>query len=144
MLGIFGDEPECADPYFTETNLYTRRADYHQEEVSYVEYEKGSDIPVAIGAGVHHSFSLDEVSGRLKAGGELYNVTYLDFIGVAQGHRGKRLGKYVSLSCLHALKRRGMKYCTLWTQPHRSSAVAMYEKLGFVVTARVVALEKLW
>jgi ribosomal protein S18 acetylase RimI-like enzyme len=142
MLAIFGDDPECADPYFTESNLYTSRESYHSEEVVYVECE-GTETPVAIGAGVHHLFSLDTVCGELEACVDgIYDITYLDWIGVVPGHRGRRLGWYISLACLHSLRRRGKSYCTLWTQPHRTSAVALYEALGFSVSAKAVALEK--
>jgi ribosomal protein S18 acetylase RimI-like enzyme len=142
MLVTFSDEPECGDPYFTESNLYTSRADYHPEEVVYVECD-GGEIPVAIGAGVHHAFDLEPASGNLQPCNEgAYDITYLDWIGVLPDHRGKRLGQYISLACLHSLKRRGKGYCTLWTQPHRKSAVALYKKLGFKLSARVVSLEK--
>ena len=69
-------------------------------------------------------------------------VVYLDWIGVSAEHRGKRLGEYISVRCLKSLVDRGEGYCTLWTQPSRVAAIRLYERLGFVQIARVVALER--
>jgi hypothetical protein len=63
MLAIF-PEPECQDSYFTAENLYTRRSDYAEDEVVFLEFE-GSDAAVAIGAGVAHSFGLSTDTGAI-------------------------------------------------------------------------------
>ena len=69
-------------------------------------------------------------------------TAYLDWIGVLPQHRGKKLGEYVSVACLRSLAARGERYCTLWTQPSRVAAIGLYERLGFVEIAKVVALER--
>ena len=68
-------------------------------------------------------------------------TTYLDWIGVLPQHRGKKLGEYITISCLQSLTGRGERYCTLWTQPSRVAAIGLYQRLGFVQIAQVVALE---
>ena len=149
MLAIF-PEPECADPYFTAENLYTRRRDYAKDEVVMIECE-GADTAVGIGAGVAHSFGLNTSTGDIVPDsdtdgtahdGEVapQRIVYLDWIGLLPAHRGKRLGEYISVSCLRSLAERGESYCTLWTQPSRAAAIRLYRRLGFVQIARVVEL----
>ena len=138
-------ESDCEDPYFTAANLYTRRSDYHMEEVVLVERE-GDEYPAAIGAGVSHAFSLRlDAEGRLDfdldADGR-HRTTYLDWIGVTGEHRGKQIGQVVSLTCMHALRSRGFGYCTLWTTPAREAAVRLYTRLGFLPIAKMVSLQR--
>ena len=153
MLAIF-PEPECQDPYFTAENLYTRRHDYAEDEVVMVECE-GTSTAVGIGAGVAHSFEINTQTGTIVDGSSVgsgavdstatngaYRIVYLDWIGVMPEHRGKRIGEYISVSCLKSLMDRGEQYCTLWTQLSRVAAIRLYERLGFVQIARVVALER--
>ena len=67
--------------------------------------------------------------------GRKLTICYLDWIGVTPANRGKGLGYYVSLACLHHLQQRGEAYCTLWTTPSRAAAVRLYTRLGFVEIA---------
>jgi len=154
MLAIF-PQPECQDPYFTAENLYTRRHDYAEDEVVMVECE-GTSTAVGIGAGVAHSFEINAQTGTIVVDGSsggggavdsiaansAHRIVYLDWIGVLPEHRGKRIGEYISVSCLKSLMDRGEQYCTLWTQLSRVAAIRLYERLGFVQIARVVALER--
>ena len=111
----FGSE---ASPDAFEAN-YSGRATFDPHEVVFVEC---GEEPVAVSAGVHHRYEVD---------GQPFEVAYLDNVGVVPEHQGRGLGKFVCLSCMDYLKRRGNRRCTLVTQPFRVPAVRLYEKLGF-------------
>lgn len=132
-------EPDCRDPAFTVPALYTTRSDYHPEELVLVSAADAPTKVAAAGTGVVHSFEAPAAgngTARLKL-----KICYLDWIGVNTTSRGKGLGRYVSLACLHHLYERGEAYCTLWTVPGRAAAVRLYTKLGFVEIAAMRAYE---
>lgn len=82
-----------------------------------VEWEE-SDTAVAIGAGVAHSFGLNTCTGAIVAGPDgdvnvrAVKTTYLDWIGVLPAHRGKKLGEFITVSCLRSLTDRGERVST--------------------------------
>lgn len=114
---------ETQDPPGTFEQLYSTRSTFQPDEVVFVEC---GDELVAISAGVDH---YEDIVGKRC------RIAYLDWVGVKSEHRGKRLGNYICLACMHYLRRRGNSYCTLITQPYRAAAVRLYEKLGFRTAA---------
>lgn len=57
---------------------------------------------------------------------------YIDWVGVLDAYRGKRLGAALTVACLNFLAAAGLRHTGLWTQENRLTAVALYEKNGFV------------
>ncbi len=55
----------------------------------------------------------------------------IEWVGVLDAHRGKRLGEDLVVTCLNAIAERGSLPALLLTQPFRVPAVRLYEKLGF-------------
>lgn len=98
---------------------FSGRPNFDPEELTFVDYH--GQI-VAMCGGVVREFLLK---------GRKYRHSYLDWLGTRQAHRGKGLARIVSLSCLHYLKRKGMKYVGLITQSYRQGAINLYKKLGF-------------
>ena len=78
----------------------------------------------------------DEIIGiaagvvRRTSGGARYG--YVDWVGVLDAHRGKRLGAALTVACLNFLATAGLRHTGLWTQENRLAAIALYEKNGFV------------
>ncbi len=59
----------------------------------------------------------------------------IEWVGVLDAHRGKRLGEELVVACLNAIAERGYLPALLLTQPFRVPAVKLYEKLGFATIA---------
>lgn len=55
----------------------------------------------------------------------------IEYVGVLDEHRGRRLGEALMLACLDYTKRHDVQPCQLITQRFRTAAVTLYEKLGF-------------
>jgi ribosomal protein S18 acetylase RimI-like enzyme len=91
---------------------------------------------VAAGAGVVHRFSVPPEAH------DTFQIAYLDWIGVLDEHRGNGLGRFVSLQALRSMAVRGIAYATLWTQPERTAAIALYESIGFVRLGACLHLHK--
>jgi ribosomal protein S18 acetylase RimI-like enzyme len=60
-----------------------------------------------------------------------YSGCQIEYVGVLDTHRGKRLGEMLMRTCLNYTKHHGVQPCQLITQPFRQGAVPLYEKLGF-------------
>lgn len=55
----------------------------------------------------------------------------IEYVGMLEEHRGKKLGEALMVECLNYTKQHGVVPCQLITQPFRTAAVSLYEKLGF-------------
>lgn len=55
----------------------------------------------------------------------------IEYVGVREEHRGKRLGELLMYACLNHAQRHQVRPCQLITQRFRTAAVTLYEKLGF-------------
>jgi len=55
----------------------------------------------------------------------------IHYVGVMPGHRGKRLGYWVTLQAMHRIAREGWEYATLETDDFRLPAIKTYLRLGF-------------
>jgi ribosomal protein S18 acetylase RimI-like enzyme len=62
---------------------------------------------------------------------ETYSGAQIEYVGVAEGFRGLRLGEMLVRACLNYVKDLHVKPCQLITQPFRVPAVTLYERLGF-------------
>ena len=100
-------EPDCRDPAFTVPALYTTRPDFHPEELVLVSAADAPTTVAAAGTGVVHSFESPAMADGTA--GRKLTICYLDWIGVTPANRGKGLGYYVSLACLHHLQQRGRR-----------------------------------
>lgn len=56
---------------------------------------------------------------------------YLHYVGCADAHRGKGVGKAVSYAALHRIKKEGRAKAVLRTDDSRIPAIRMYIKLNF-------------
>ncbi len=56
---------------------------------------------------------------------------YLHWVGVHPDHRGKHLGRAVSLAVLHEFVALGCRDAVLETDDHRLAAIKVYKALGF-------------
>ena len=121
---------ETREPMDAFEKYYSGRPTFDPDEVVFVEH--GGDL-VAICAGIDDFKHFE---------GQQFSVAYLDWVGALPAHRGKGLGEFVCVYCMRYLKRRGVTYCTLVTQPVRVPAVRLYKKLGFEQIAAAVAFEK--
>lgn len=68
----------------------------------------------------HDPDNLDTISG-----------CQIEYVGVLDEHRGKKLGEALMVECLNYTKLHRVTPCQLITQPFRTAAVNLYEKLGF-------------
>jgi mycothiol synthase len=59
---------------------------------------------------------------------------YLHWVGVHPDHRGKQLGKIVTIAVLEEFVKLGCKDAVLETQDHRLPAIRTYKNLGFEET----------
>lgn len=66
---------------------------------------------------------------RMLRGGQI------EWVGVLDDHRGRRLGEDLMIACLNTIAERGFLPAILITQPFRVPAVCLYEKLGFRTVA---------
>lgn len=66
----------------------------------------------------------------------------IEWVGVLDDHRGKRLGEDLVVTCLNAIAERGFLPALLLTQPFRVPAVTLYEKLGFATISAWQRWEK--
>lgn len=121
---------ETHDAPGTFEKLYSGRTTFHPDEVVFVEY---AGEVVAISAGVDH---------RVPTGDQTFPEAYLDWVGVRSEHRGRHLGDFICLTCMHYLRRQGHSICTLITQPYRVAAVRLYQKLGFQTVGEQGVFEK--
>ncbi|MFW6155728.1 MAG: GNAT family N-acetyltransferase, partial [Armatimonadota bacterium] len=64
----------------------------------------------------------------------------IEWVGVLEEHRGRRLGEELVVACLNYAARRDFLPALLLTQPFRVPAVSLYEKLGF----RTIAAWRRW
>jgi ribosomal protein S18 acetylase RimI-like enzyme len=62
---------------------------------------------------------------------ETYSGAQIEYVGVAEGFRGLRLGEMIVRACLNHIKAREVKPCQLITQPFRVPAITLYQRLGF-------------
>lgn len=62
---------------------------------------------------------------------ENYSGAQIEYVGVAEGFRGLRLGEMIVCACLNYVKDLRVKPCQLITQPFRVPAVTLYQRLGF-------------
>jgi mycothiol synthase len=60
------------------------------------------------------------------------NIGYLHMVAVAPLHRGRRLGRYISLAALRHMSARGCREAFLDTDDDRLPAIRTYLGLGFV------------
>ena len=56
---------------------------------------------------------------------------YLHYVAVLPGAQGQALGYWVSLACLHQMRREGNAHALLETQDERLPAIKTYFRLGF-------------
>jgi len=89
-------------------------------------------------AGWHVLYCEDEPIGiagadfhRDPAHPETISGCQIEWVGVLDTHRGKRLGESLMRTCLNYTKQHGVNPCQLITQIFRQAAVLLYEKLGF-------------
>jgi mycothiol synthase len=63
-------------------------------------------------------------------------VGLIHWVAVDPAHRGRRLGEALNLTALHDMRARGHREAYLHTNRGLRAAVALYERLGFVVSRR--------
>ena len=69
---------------------------------------------------------------------------YLHWVASHPAHRGQRLGRAVTLACLHSFRAIGCKDVVLETQDTRLAAIKLYRSLGFVPEYREPSHAERW
>lgn len=116
---LLAETLSAAFPEFAWTPDKVRTRLTHAEDVEAVYVATYEDVPVAT------------ASARV-APGQWGNAGYLHWVGVHPAHRGKGLGRLVTLRVLYHFARSGRPEAVLETDDTRLPAIRIYLDLGFV------------
>lgn len=95
------------------------RPQFQPDSVFFATFDTDGDAPVASAASWRHP---EEERSR----------GYVHMVASLPAHRGKGLGRLVTLATLHHMRRHGFKDARLETDDFREAAVRTYLRLGFV------------
>lgn len=101
------------------TNTFSHRPDFDPTGWLMIYHET---TPIGIAGADFH---------RDPARPEVISGCQIEYVGVLDNHRGKRLGELIMRACLNNTREHSVKPCQLITQEFRTAAVTLYEKLGF-------------
>lgn len=114
---------------------YLEKAKYENSSL----FDEGFDVDVYAkklnqNSDVIVSYSCSNVDGFIAyyANDSELELGFISFIYVNSSSRGLGVGEFLIKSCLMRLKSRGFKRCMLEVKKNNTSAIRLYNKIGFL------------